>query len=336
MDIAWYVFFGVTIGLLIRVALTLRKKKKKNEKEKGKAEVYENDELFKKFVTQNIDGFENKDSEFLEFYESTLSGFNIEKSKLDVACENVPFAKERFVKSCRELAKIGKTNVCLIENEKLDWTQRSNEKITNDIIQVLPVLANFYKEHNYLYKYVFNDLLFYGVTIGANECTFGCFFGDEEDENKTKIREHTLDVINMWFDSEIDIMIRIFLDLDKSIDIRNSTNSQVIHYLNIAEKMKEESLLERFIDIWIMQMKKIGMKYSTAAKELMEFFDETENEIKVDLPWFSVASLLLPSCNLVLKEKTEEECLRVLDLYTSGKMTGVYSDFYEKMAFKKG
>lgn len=328
MEFIFLIIVGVIVFLIVK-----SKKKKKQEEAKASA-ILEDNELFKKFVTQAVEEFENRDSDFLVFYESSLEGFDIEKAKLDAIYEDIPFAKERFANSCRELAKIGKTNICLMEKENLDWSQRTNERITNDIIQVLPLLANFYKEYNYLYKYICDDLLLYGVTLGANECTFGCFFGDEADEGKAKIREHTLNVINEWFDLEINTMIRVFLELDKSVDIRNSNNPKIVHYLNIAEKMKKESLLDKFIDIWIMQMRKIGVKYPTTGKELMAFFDEIENEIKADLPWFSMAYVSLPSYNLLLKEQTEEECLRVLELYISGKMTGAYSEFNEKMSLK--
>ena len=327
------IFLIASLGLIliniviITVAIILEIKKRKSKKQKSKNQTatqnnLENDEIFKKFVSETIKDFENKEDAFLIFYESSLSGFGIEKAKLDAAYDDISFAKERFSDSCYKLAKIGTTNVCLMEDENIDFSQKTTEKVTNDIIQVLPLLADFYREYDYLYKYVYTDLLLYGATVGANRATFG-FFG-EDNEKSREIRKHTLRIISEFFDFEIDTMIRVFLDLDKSVDIRNSTDAQIIHYLDIAEKMKEESLFLEFVNIWVSHMKNIGGKYTVAYIDLKKFFEELENEIKIDLPWFSLDYISLPSYSLVLKEQSEDECLRILELYKTGTLSGNY------------
>lgn len=77
-------------------------------------------------------------------------------------------------------------------------------------------------------------------------------------------------------------------------------------------------------------MQAIGRRYGEIQLELYNFFEKFKEDMENE-SWFSVNSLDLPIDGVLrLNEESEEECQRVLQLYTSGVMTGSYSKYKEE------
>ena len=153
MDIVWYVFLGLVIGLVIRFFIKGRKKKKEPSTEEMIRDHFS--KMFNKCFEENNNYFGSVFNMILK----NMTGKT--KEEIDALCDEVPAAKERFSLACRNLAKVGANNLCLMKSEKielLDISQRTNDIFERDTIKVLPYLADFYKEYNFLYIL---HLLFY-------------------------------------------------------------------------------------------------------------------------------------------------------------------------------
>ena len=324
MDIVWYLILGLVIGAGIRVVLKMRKKKK----ESSTKEITR--DYFSKMFNKR---FEENNNYFAFVFNMILKNMTGQtKEEIDALCDEVPAAKERFALACHNLAKVGSNNLCFMEDEKiklLDYSQRTNDICKSDTIKALPYLADFYKEYNFLYRDLFEELLLNKMTCGVFRKSFQCLFSEERDEENQEDVKNLMGLIESFFDIEVDKELRRLLELDENFDIRNSKDPLVVECIGVVEAMKEEGLLVKFVQLWTENMREFSKKYAILYNELYEFFKKIEAEVKEDLPMLSFILLKVTNYNLSLREKTPEECLRVLELYNSGVLTGGYYSFQD-------
>ena len=298
----------------------------------------------KKINTEYLDS--NKEillNEFIEVAKIAEEHFNYiyydelqkesEKSNEEIErmLDEIPAAKERFVIACQNLAKYAQTNLCLMEDEKVDRSIATEERIQHDTVEILPYIADFYKEYYFLYKDIYVHFLKCNVIGEINERLYNCLFSQtNDDKNQSKV-DWLIEAIESDLNYEIDHFIIDYLSFDKNYDVRNSTDSRVKKYLKLAEQIKaEENLLKKYTDIWVEKMRIISKKYVDLYNELTVFFEETEVALKEQLPIISLSSrypLDLSYCLFPLlctRERIDEACYRILELYKNGIVVGSY------------
>lgn len=308
-----YLIALIIVGVII-IAVVKSKKKKKEKA------------AFKQFLVSSVENKKNDKEFFLSFYKQALAEVNLTEENLELLCKQIPHCKSEFSMACQKLTEIGKSNVCLMRDENVG-ADLSDEKITQDIVQALPCLARFYKERDRLYKTIYKEILNDKIAKKVN-IWFLVFRTAFEDED----RNYYIGLVDGIFQAEINSFICNYLKLEKEIDVRKSTDQRVVRLVEYADEIiKSEELLLKYLEIFVAQLKAIGNKYTDEGIDLYQYFSETENEVKKVLPWFSIKAFKLPSSCLELEEESEQECLRVLELYTSGKMKGRYSKFAEKL-----
>ena len=309
-------FIVVLLFILAIIIIAKISKAQKVKKEKA---------AFKNFLIEGIDDIKNDKLAFEIAYKAALEKEELTLDELELVCKQIPHCKEEFSKACKELAAIGKSNVCLMSDDKAG-ANLSDEKIACDVKEALPVLARFYKEYDRLYKMIYKEILTHKIVCGANMWYLIWEMPESawtEPDGRRKEVNSKLEAIDGMYGLEINDLICKYLNLDKGVEVRESTDARVVKYVAYADELrKTEELFERYVEIFVDQWREISSKYTDESLNLKEYLNKTEEEIQKTLPWFSLKSFNLPSSYLVLEEASEQECLRVLELYNSGKMKG--------------
>ncbi|MBE6534502.1 MAG: hypothetical protein E7678_06010 [Ruminococcaceae bacterium] len=301
----------------------LKKKKREEEEREKERKAFED---FKKNLVYAIKKIGENEKYFESIYETRLDAVGVNKNELDLICEQLPEAKERFSMACEDLLKVSKTNICFMENPAENVSNIDENRINHDIIEALPIMARLYREQVFLYKKLYRELFADKIVYRVNGFLFGNFIrvdevSDEEFQSSNRAVEAFLEL-------EINDVIRVGFGLDKDVDVTKISNPTVVKYIEYAKQIEEEeNLYMEFLQSWVSQTQKIGRKYGMIHLELYEYFKDMNEKIETEIPWFSSGCLTFPQSYLSLKDGTEEECLRVLELYKNGTLSGKYYSF---------
>ena len=301
----------------------LKKKKREEEEREKERKAFED---FKKNLLYAIKKIGENEKYFESIYETRLDAVGVNKNELDLICEQLPEAKERFSMACEDLLKVSKTNICFMENPAENVSNIDENRINHDIIEALPIMARLYREQVFLYKELYRGLFADKIVYRVNGFLFGNFIrvdevSDEEFQSSNRAVEAFLEL-------EINDVIRVGFGLDKDVDVTKISNPTVVKYIEYAKQIEEEeNLYMEFLQSWVSQTQKIGRKYGMIHLELYEYFKDMNEKIETEIPWFSSGCLTFPHSYLSLKDGTEEECLRVLELYKNGTLSGKYYSF---------
>lgn len=297
--------------LIVIVIVVIKKTKKNKEKEK-----------YRKFLVDFIDNKKNDKEFFSDFYGEALKEQGLSQKELDALFKRIPQYKSEYSTACQELAEIGKSNVCLM-SDKDAGASLTTERITKDIIEVLPRLARFYKEYDHLYKNIYDDVFNKKVTT-ANMWYLFAKLDNKENER------HYFGLIDKMFNYIISNITCDYLGIER-IDIRECDDAEVVRFVQYADEIIEaEDLAYKHLRIFMSGIEEIGDKNIQEGMNLNLYFREVESDMKNTLPWFSTKNFALPSSCLVIDNPSEKECLRILNLYKTGKMRGKYSKALEK------
>lgn len=243
--------------------------------------------------------------------------------------------------------KIGKNNLCLLEKDELSKRLENiasfpeqKEMIASNTVQLLPVLANFYREYNSLYKETYNYLR---EASYVDTYLWVVAFEKEEEFSTNEEREDYKNRLHSFYDKMEKFTyyiskryIKSFLGFDENSNIEIENNSSAAPYLAYVNNNIKELTLQVF-KLYAEGMRNLASPFIRAAADLIQYFEETENDVKKVLPWFSYHRFNLPKghyAHLRLQEATEDECLRILELYKSGKIIGIY-DYYHDPKYKE-
>ena len=314
----------VVFLLIVAVAIFLVVKSKKKKKENEERKEQEQLERFKEYLLARAD-YSSHEDYFFEIYKTALEVSGISEKELDLLCAKIPEYKARFSSACEKLLKVDKSNVCFMENPP---SSVSDDKITHDIIEALPIMAQFYGEYNEFYEDAYYTIL-YEKMIKFHHRLFGVFYkkidGTLSDKDEA-IFDKALSVVQKYFDDLIEQSIRDFIGLDDNYVIKNSPIPTIQKFVRYAEKItEEEKLFEEFLRVWINSMHKKSDKYITAEDDCCQYFKQIEAKMQESFSWFSMSLFFkFPDAYLLLEEKSKEECLKVLKLYESGRLSGKY------------
>ena len=127
--------------------------------------------------------------------------------------------------------------------------------------------------------------------------------------------------------------IEAHIDIKDTQDVRIRIIAPKINPLvKLAQEYSEqEDLYGTFLSVWVTKMQQIGRKYADENLNLTEYFDGIEVKMKQHIENYSQYDMFWLNCWAPrLDETTEEECLRVLKLYTSGILSGKYYGRYSE------
>ena len=316
---------GIIAGI---IALIVRKKKK----EKNRIKM----EQFKAGLNKAFLSFDDQ-KWFNDLYDDILKARGISLSQLENACTLIPECKERFTLTCNELIALGKSNVCLLKEDASDEILNNmeylekQEKITKDIINVLPVLANFFREYDYFYKGI-NEGLF-EETFFADSATWGVAYENKENystpEEIKNYEDRFSNLCNRMESFTNDISedyIKFFLGLDRNADDIDLEKIPAAAPYLAYEKENHSKFVSQVLDMYVERLREAALPFIRVRADLYQYFKEINEKVSSTLPWFSIYYFSLPFSSPIssLKENTEDECLRVLELYKSGQMKGEY------------
>ena len=218
--------------------------------------------------------------------------------------------------------------------------------LTRDTIEVLPVLGEYFKWYNILVKDIHIELLGKKFLGPITDMAFGRVFAKEGDyaskEAYDRSRQAFVQTIDNFFQEEIRTVVKQFLGIEAHVDLKDTGDvririiaPKINPLIKLAQEYSEqEDLYGKFLSVWVTKMQQIGRKYADIHSDLAEYLDEIEAKMKehienyllYDTSMFWITYCWAPR----LDEKTQEECLRVLELYNSGRLSGVYHGRYSE------
>ncbi|MBR4031590.1 MAG: hypothetical protein IKJ07_02540 [Clostridia bacterium] len=320
------------ILILIIVAIVIIVKASKKAKNK------KIQEQFRANLLKKIELLEDNNAYFEEHYNYIMEEIGeITKTEIDSILRKIPQLKTQFSSVCEKLLQLSEKNVCLTCNQQiLDVVEETRffpetkERISNDMMELLPVLGDYFDLHKQLHKEIYEDILMKKMHR-TNSVAFGFMIEKESDytsaeDFKEKVNS-CFDFVFFNYNLLVDQSIRQTLKLPISFDVRNSTSKEVKELVNIAN---EREIRENFVfDIWFSKMQSIGKRYSEAHVDLYNYFNDINSRLEVQIEWFSIHYFFPPVGGMLyLKEYTKEECERILKLYKEGKIKGQNSFMY--------
>ena len=315
------VVFGIIVAFAIFVIFIFRS----GGDEKYDPEKDENKGLLTALLKKHLLEIENSDKYFSNIYDHTLFSKDLKKGFLN--SYDISGAKKRFSDIAERLLEESKTNVCFMDAEKCKSIQADDEKITQDTIRALPIMADFYNCYNDFYKNLYLNTCLFKV-LPCHMLLYGNLVlkaqGNEsvtdEDLQKSK------DLIKDFFDYEVKAVVRGLFSEESDEEFEKKINIWPLRkFLICANYIAEkEEMYEKYALMWVHKLQEIGDVYSKIISDLGEYFEEIEAKMEKELPWFSITLFSFPGEYLFLREETSEECLRVLELYKKGIMSGKY------------
>ncbi len=261
---------------------------------------------------------------------------------IDEMIEQIPIENDKLIASCKDIEKHIHNNLCFINFEEyLELIEKrkqpfSDNEIADDIMKALPVLGAFYDSYQYFYIDYSN---LFDKIRNFHICEYGFLNADEEKlkklfsttEDFKSFVQSSYKMILTRFRNFVDDFIKEKYKIQPNVNIREGNHAK--KYKIILSWVDEDELLPIFSTIWVSNMRQIAEEYIQASEKIDKCFDNAEKYMqeKVDKD-FSFFFMEFPSNSHLLKldALTNEECQRVLKLYTSGVMTGSYSKYREK------
>ena len=275
-----------------------------------------------------INEIQSSDVYFSKLYDDTLRFYGTDRQYVKRSFhDNLDFEKTRFLNVCERLLIEAKTNVCFMDESMrvsrgLGVSHISDDRITQDVTRALPIMAEFYSAYSYLYTEVYWNT-YVGIVQPCSMLLFGNFRLGAMHE--IEVTNEDLQASNAFmkkvFDSEVDAVI------DSVLPKVSCSRETLARYSE--QIVEDDELYEKYGLAWITKLHEIGKDTVLAGVDLWEFLKNIEAKMKKELPWFSISLFKFPSTYILLREKTSEECLRVLNLYKYNNWRGRYSYFYE-------
>lgn len=321
----------VTLAIVV-IVIIICKNKNKREGEK-----------FKTALSSHFAEFSNRTDYFENIFEMIMEHEGVQKESVDKILQELPTYKEQFTRACDKLIALSEHNVCLFSKEKrdkTDFTHLRRDSITRDTIEVLPALGEYFKWYNTLYKDIHKELLLKKFCFRINDMAFGRVFAKESEysskEDYDKAMQAFAQTIDNFFQEEIRTVVKQFLGIEAHVDLKDTGDvrirmiaPKINPLMKLAQEYSEqEDLFANFFAIWVTKMQQIGKKYAAAHLDLVDYFDKIEAKMKEHIEnyfLYDTSMVWILNCWAPrLDEKTPEECLRVLELYKSGSLSGVY------------
>ncbi len=316
----------IIVAIIIIVNVSKKTKKKKLKKQ------------FRENLSKQIQALENNNAYFEDLYNDIMEEIGeITKPEIESILKRIPQLKIQFSNVCEKLLQLSEKNICLTCNQQIlkEFDEikhflEGKERISRDMMELLPVLGDYFDLHKQLHEEIYENVLMKKMHE-INSLTFG-FLIESADEYVSK--EAFDKKVNSCFDYVfynynvfVDQIIRQTLKLPVNFDVRNSTVKEVKELVSIAN---EREFREAFVyDIWFPKMQAIGKKYGEAHVDLYNFFKNINSKLEAQIEWFSIHYFYPPvGGRLYLKEYTKEECVRILKLYKEGKIKGENSFMY--------
>ncbi|MBE6588713.1 MAG: hypothetical protein E7643_00915 [Ruminococcaceae bacterium] len=322
--------FLLWVGIIVGI-ITFRKQRKKK-----KEQQLQND--FKIALEKHIQSMENNSAMFRDCYSTLAKGLGVNLKEVDTMLPSLNAMKEHYASVLEDLISISDHNLCLYDKEKLKKVKSeslpTNEQISNHIIEILPLLGNYYEIYNVLKKDIYDDL-FFNKIYALNYMAFQLFHENREemDEQKKKLYDSDVEVFYERVDGLYDIEVEIFVPRFLKSSGMKIANTEKYVKLLIDIGKKHEPSYSKFRILWIKHMQEIAKPYISAGMDLYRFFKE-KSEIQENLlpclnfhlGFETLNYLYIPSTG-----RTKENCQKLLDLYTSKKASGeLFSWKYEE------
>lgn len=321
----------VTLAIVVIIIIFCKKKNKREGKK------------FKAALSSHFTEFSNRTDYFENIFEMIMEHEGVQKASVDKILQEIPTYKEQFTRACDKLIAISEHNICLFNEEKRRNADFTHDSLTRDTIEVLPALGEYFKWYNTLYKDIYNELLIKKFCFRINDMAFGRVFAKESEysskESYDKAMQAFAQTIDNFFQEEIRTVVKQFLGIEAHIDLKDTRDARiriiatkVNPLIKLAQEYSEqEDLYAKFLSIWVSKMQQIGKKYADAHLDLDDYFDKIEAQMKQHIEDYSIYDMFWLNCWAPrLDETTQEECLRVLELYKSGSLSGVYRGRYSE------
>ncbi|MBQ3012218.1 MAG: hypothetical protein IJD74_01615 [Clostridia bacterium] len=315
----------VILALIIVAIVIIVKASKKAKNKKIQ-------EQFRANLQKEIRALENDNDYFEEHYNCIMKEIGeITKPEIDSVLRRIPQLKTQFSSVCEKLLQLSEKNVCLTCNQQIldvveetSFFPETKERISNDMMELLPVLGDYFDLHKQFHEEIYENVLMKKMHR-TNSLAFG-FLTETADEYASPEDFHEkvdacLKFILFNYEILADRLICQTLNLSRSVDVRNSKVKEIKELVDITN---EKEFHKTFVyDIWFPKMQSIGKKYAEAHVDLYNYFKGINSRLEAQIDWFSIHYFHPPVGGILyLKEYTKEECNRILRLYQEGKIKG--------------
>lgn len=261
-------------------------------------------------------------------YTAHLEAKKINMEDLNTVLSGMENFKAKFSTSLAALCSLSQENICLFTDEKFNalTPPPTDEQISKSIIELLPKLGEFFDIHHQLYEVLYWQI-FTERIFPTNRQLLGVLYEDENSfEDHEEVKSSLMKYIKLLYQDAKDLFVKDICEGQENL------HDLVLSY--IEENDFEENMVGEFLKLYMSNMREAILPFIEANQNLISFFDEKQEEIKTCLPWLNFNRITLPNSSLCIDTKTKDECLRILDLYTSKKMSGSYSSFAERKSLE--
>ena len=197
---------------------------------------------FKAELERHIKELENQTDYFEKNYKLIMETRNLNIKEIEKHITRIPTLKKELYDICNQLKKIGKENVCL-NQKQLETLESSNsltnERVSHDIIQALPIIGDYYRVYNLLHDTIYIDLFTNKIVMGVNVFAFGFVKMREADygskEAYEQARNAAVGYIEYCLKLDAHKIIKNMVKLKANEDIESTSNPLVKTLLSVAD-----------------------------------------------------------------------------------------------------
>lgn len=313
----------LVIFIVLIILRSIFKKKKKSKENKRNL-------IFNKNIEDALQACaEGKNTNYYhDIVYKALIGKFVSKN-MDEKLKNIPNLKKQYSISLEKLELIINNNSVFSEEDALDLLENKlsrqdfSNKISKDIIEVLPLLADYFDAYQQLKEDIYNYL--FDIIKAYNN-----LWRSLHKSNRTAIDQETINLAkglalesyNLFMTSYVWKSLKtVYPQYDNEIDqaaymqiITSNTNNQ-----------------NKWISIWPSEMEKVASKYEydLLFLDLHNFFDAIDKKYEnipqlFTLCKFGKTFFKSHVLHIASEDFNKKDLLRIKDLYTSKKMNGAY------------